>query len=194
MLMGTYRPTDGEIMLGDRWLNRVAPFRRARLGIGIKLQTASIFDELTTRENLWVAGYSLHHRRKEADSEATDLLETFGLTEHADAPASTLSHGQQQWLEIAMVTARKPSVILLDEPTAGMSVDETASTVSLIKALAASASVVVIEHDMEFVGQLEVPITVLHLGRQLMKGTLAELQASGEVRSVYLGGEARAQT
>lgn len=192
-LVGIVRPTTGRIDFGDQRLNRLAPFRRARLGIGIKLQTASVFNELSARENLWIAAYSLDANSKRADFVASNLLEAFGLEADADAPANILSHGKQQWLEIAMVAARRPSVLLLDEPTAGMSAEETSRTVALVKSLATTASVVVIEHDMAFVRQLNAPTTVLHLGRRLMAGTLAEVQASDEVRRIYLGSAAHAQ-
>lgn len=193
MLVGMVRPTTGRIEFGGKRLNRVAPFRRARLGIGIKLQTASVFHELSARENLWIAAYSVDANRANADFIASNLLKAFGLEADADAPASTLSHGKQQWLEIAMVAARRPSVLLLDEPTAGMSAEETSRTAELVKSLATAASVVVIEHDMAFVRQLDAPTAVLHLGRLLMAGTLADVQASDEVRQIYLGSAAHAQ-
>lgn len=194
LLVGTERPSEGKIMFGQRHLNRLPPFRRARLGIGIKLQTASVFTELSAEENLWIAGYSLHHRRRAADRVAADMLSTFDLVADANVAANALSHGRQQWLEIAMVAARRPSVILLDEPTAGMSIEETSRTVDLVKSLAAAASIVVIEHDMAFIHQLGAEVTVLHLGRKLMTGTLTELKNSDEVRSIYLGGGVHAET
>lgn len=193
LLVGIVRPTTGQINFGGRRLNRIAPFRRAHLGIGIKLQTASVFYELSARENLWIAAYSLYANSKRANFVASNLLEAFGLEADSDEPANILSHGEQQWLEIAMVAARRPSVLLLDEPTAGMSAEETSRTAALVKSLATTASVVVIEHDMAFVRQLNAPTTVLHLGRQLMAGTLENVQASDEVRQVYLGSEAHVE-
>jgi branched-chain amino acid transport system permease protein len=193
LLVGTQRASAGRIEFGGRQLNRMPPFRRARLGMGIKLQTASVFDELTARENLWIAGYSLLHRRHAADRLAERMLAEFGLDMDAERPAGTLAHGRQQWLEIAMVAARRPSVVLLDEPTAGMSTEETSRTADLVRALAESASVVVIEHDMAFVRQLDAEVTVLHLGRELLAGALADIEASDEVRAVYLGGGVHAE-
>lgn len=193
LLVGIVRPTMGQIEFGGRRLNRLAPFRRARQGIGIKLQTASVFHELSARENLWIAAYSTYANSKRADHVASKLLEAFGLVADADRDANVLSHGEQQWLEIAMVAARRPSVLLLDEPTAGMSAEETKRTAELVKSLATTASVVVIEHDMAFVRQLNSPTTVLHLGRRLMAGTLADVQASDEVRRIYLGSHAHVE-
>lgn len=192
-LVGIIRPTAGDIFLGDQRLNRVAMFRRARLGIGIKLQAASVFPDLSTQENLWIAAYSRYADAERADRAAAELLHTFGLAADASTPAGTLAHGKQQWLEIAMVAAREPRIILLDEPTAGMSVEETRQTAALVKALAAKATVIVIEHDMAFVRELDAPTSVLHLGRLLITGTIADIQASDEVRRVYLGEEAHAQ-
>ena len=189
LLSGAYKPTEGTITFGDRALRGLPPFRRARLGLGIKLQTASVFDELTVRENLWLAAYSLSRSRRKAAADAQRLLQEFDLADDAGAGVATLSHGQQQWLEIAMVAARRPSVLLLDEPTAGMSRAETRRTAALVRQLAETASVVVIEHDMAFVQELDADITVLHLGRVLAAGALAELQDSEMVRAVYLGVE-----
>ena len=189
LLSGTYKPTEGEITFGEKALRGLPPFRRARLGLGIKLQTASVFDELTIRENLWLAAFSLSRSRKQAAADAQRLLQEFDLAEDAEADVATLSHGQQQWLEIAMVAARRPSVLLLDEPTAGMSQAETRRTAALVRQLAETASVVVIEHDMAFVRELDADITVLHLGRVLASGALSELENSEMVRAVYLGVE-----
>lgn len=116
LLSGAYKPTEGKIIFGDKALRGLPPFRRARLGIGIKLQTASVFDELTVRENLWLAAFSASRSRKKAAADAQRLLQEFELADDAAADVATLSHGQQQWLEIAMVAARRPSVLLLDEP------------------------------------------------------------------------------
>lgn len=189
LLAGTQRVTDGTVTLGDTPLRRLSPFRRARLGLGIKTQTASVFDELTVRENLWLATFSLSRSKKVAAREAQRLLEEFDLSHQVDEKVSTLSHGQQQWLEIAMVAARRPSVLLLDEPTAGMSREETRRTAALVRKLAENSCVVVIEHDMSFVRDLDADITVLHLGRVLATGELAELEKSETIRAVYLGVE-----
>ncbi|TMF47828.1 MAG: ATP-binding cassette domain-containing protein, partial [Chloroflexi bacterium] len=115
-----------------------------------------------------------------------------GLVGRADDRAGGLSHGEQQWLEIGMVVASSPEVILLDEPTAGMTHDETIRTVELVRSLAETATVVVVEHDMEFVQRLDAPVTVLHQGRILAQGRLADIRFDERVLDVYLGKTFRA--
>lgn len=187
LLVGLQPPTAGTIELAGRQARRLRTHRRVRSGLGIKLQTASVFDELTVRENLWLASYASLGARA-ASRRADDLLHEFDLADRADLPATVLSHGEQQWLEIAMVSAGRPSVLLLDEPTGGMTVDETHRTAALVRRLATEASVVVIEHDMAFVRDLDAEITVLHLGRVMARGHLDDLEQSEEIRAVYLGG------
>lgn len=187
LLVGTYRPTAGTVELDGRTVNRLPPHRRAHLGVGIKLQAASIFGDLTVAENIWVAAYSLSHKRVRADADTEELLAAFSLTSRSSMVAAELSHGEQQWLEIAMVLARRPSVLLLDEPTAGMTVDETRRMAALVRALAQHATVVVIEHDMAFIRELDAPVTVMHLGRELVSGSMEELESSTLVHDVYLG-------
>lgn len=189
LLVGTNRPSSGVIELNGDSIGRVLPHSRARLGMGIKLQAASIFDEFSVGENIWIAAYSVSHRKSTATQEAELLLEKFSLAAQRDKVAGLLSHGEQQWLEIAMVLARHPSVLLLDEPTAGMTADETGRMAELVKTVAEHATVVVIEHDMAFIRMLDAPVTVMHLGRELVSGTMAELQDSSIVREVYLGSQ-----
>lgn len=189
LLSGAHRPSDGIITLGGVPLRGLPPHRRARLGLGIKIQTASVFEDLTVRENLWLAAYSLNRANRVASRDAQRLLNEFDLSGKAEQQVATLSHGQQQWLEIAMVAARRPLVLLLDEPTAGMSREEARRTATLVRRLAQQSSVVVIEHDMSFVRDLDADITVLHLGRVLATGGLAELETSETIRAVYLGAE-----
>src|SRR4051812_31976868 len=157
--------------------HRMLPHRRARAGIGTKRQVVSVFADLTVRENLWVAAYAPRAGRsvKQATAAADDLVTWLGLD--GAAVAGTLSHGDQQRLEIVMVMAAGASLILLDEPTAGMTVDESAGMAALIHTLSEHCSVVVIDHDMGFVRELGAPITVMHLGRVLMRGVLDDLEA-----------------
>ena len=118
-----------------------------------------------------------------------DVLERTGLLEQAFEQVSSLSHGQKQWVEISMVLAQDPSIVLLDEPTAGMTTDETYMTGEIIKSIAKSHSVVVIEHDMEFVKQIAERIVVLHQGQVLAEGSVQEVQSNPKVIEVYLGRE-----
>jgi branched-chain amino acid transport system permease protein len=187
LLSGAHKPTAGRVLLDGRDITRLPPHRRARLGIGVKVQGVSVFEELPARENLWLAAYPASASARAADSQAERLLEELGLSGVADLPAQALSHGQRQWLEIGMVVARRPSVVLLDEPTAGMSVEETRHTVELVQRLGARTCVVVIEHDMSFIRALEAPVTVLHLGRVLTRGSLAQIERDDSVLDVYLG-------
>ena len=188
LLSGQLRTTAGSVTLDDHDLTKWHPFRRARSGVGIKLQVASIYKELTTRENLWLACYAKSRNVESARDRSSELLEWLGLSDDAERPAGTLSHGQQQWLEIGMVVGGDPRVVLLDEPTAGMTRDETERTAALVAELGERASVIVVEHDMEFVRRLDVPIAVLHMGSLFAQGTFEELSNDERIIDIYLGG------
>ena len=177
----------GSVTLDGQDLTTWPPYRRARSGISIKLQVAYIYAELTARENLWLACYAMPRDVAAADKRAEELLEWLLLRDHADSPAGTLSHGQKQWLEIGMVVAANPAVVLLDEPTAGMTRTETERTASLVSVLGEQASVIVVEHDMDFVRQLDAPITVLHMGSLFTQGSFDELSSDDRVIDIYLG-------
>ena len=192
LLVGRYRPTDGTIMLEGRPITKLLPHQRAQKGIGIKLQVPSIYRELSVRENVWLAAFAKMSNTRQAEAAVDRVLSRIGLVERADDPAGDLSHGEQQWLEIGMVVASSPDVILLDEPTAGMTHEETIRTVELVRGLAETATVVVVEHDMEFVQRLDAPVTVLHEGRILAQGQLAEIRLDARVLDVYLGRTFRA--
>ena len=187
LLVGRYRPTEGKILLEGRPITRLLPHQRAQRGIGIKLQVPSIYRELSVQENVWLAAFAKMSSTRQAEAAVDRVLARIGLVERADNLAGDLSHGEQQWLEIGMVVASSPEVILLDEPTAGMTHDETIRTVELVRGLAETATVVVVEHDMEFVQRLDAPVTVLHEGRILAQGRLAEIRLDERVLDVYLG-------
>lgn len=192
LLVGQYRPTEGKILLDGRPIARLLPHQRAQRGIGIKLQVPSIYRTLSVHENVWLAAFAKRSSTHQAEAAADLVLSRIGLVERADGPAGDLSHGEQQWLEIGMVVASSPEVILLDEPTAGMTHEETMRTVELVRSLAETATVVVVEHDMEFVQRLDAPITVFHEGRILTQGRLAEIRLDNRVLDVYLGRTFRA--
>ena len=192
LLAGRYRPTEGKILLEGRPITRLLPHQRAQRGIGIKLQVPSIYRELSVRENVWLAAFAKVSNTRKAEAAVDRVLTRIGLVERADDRAGDLSHGEQQWLEIGMVVASSPEVILLDEPTAGMTHEETIRTVDLVRGLAQTATVVVVEHDMEFVQRLDAPVTVLHEGRILAEGRLAEIRLDERVLDVYLGRTFRA--
>lgn len=192
LLVGRYEPTSGMILLDGQPITKLLPHQRARRGIGIKLQVPSIYRQLSVRENIWLAAFAHISNARRADAVVDQILSRIGLVQRAESPAGELSHGGQQWLEIGMVMASSPDVILLDEPTAGMTHDETMRTVELVRGLAESATVVVVEHDMEFVQKLDAPVTVLHEGRILARGKLSDIRLDERVLDVYLGRKFRA--
>jgi branched-chain amino acid transport system permease protein len=192
LLTGRYSPTSGTITYGEDGITQLPPHERVRRGMGIKLQVPAIYRELSVAENLWLAAFARVRDIKQADGIVRSLLDRIGLTDRAGLKAGELAHGEQQWLEIGMVMARSPQVILLDEPTAGMTREETLRTVELIKEISRSATAIVVEHDMEFVSRLDAPIVVLHQGRVFAQGTYAEVRSTPEVLDIYLGREAYA--
>ncbi|WP_448613899.1 ABC transporter permease subunit [Modestobacter sp. URMC 112] len=187
LLVGRYPPTAGEVRLGDRTITKLRPDARARLGMGIKLQVPSYYGPLTAFENVWLAGYARSRDVRAADERAAAILAWLGMTSRAAVPASEMSHGEHQWLEIGMVVAGEPVVMLLDEPTAGMTREETMRTVELIRAVAEHATVIVVEHDMEFVRVLDAPVTMFHEGSVFARGSIEELRSDERVLDIYLG-------
>ncbi|GAB2914724.1 branched-chain amino acid ABC transporter ATP-binding protein/permease [Paraburkholderia jirisanensis] len=187
LLVGRFAPNRGAIALGGRPITRMKAHDRVRGGLGIKLQVASIFNELSIRENLWLAAYGRLRSSAAADRRSQELIEWLGLGERGDGHAGSLSHGQKQWLEIAMVIATDPSVVLLDEPTAGMTREETARMAAMVRLLGHAVSVIVVEHDMEFVRALDVPVTVFHQGSVFASGSLDDLRRDERILDIYLG-------
>jgi urea transport system ATP-binding protein len=188
------RPTSGSIMFAGEELVGRKEYAIVRTGIGRTFQKPSVFDELTVLENVDIAATfrlpfrSLLRRRKGMSEEVAEALESVSLTEHADDPARSLSHGQKQWLEVAMVLVQRPRLLLLDEPVAGMTEKERLHTGELITTIAkAGTTVLVVEHDMDFVRRFAHKVTVMHEGRILTEGTVAEVQRNETVREVYLG-------
>lgn len=187
LLAGRHRATSGTVYFGDQDITRKHPHQRARMGLGIKLQVPSVYTGLAVAENLWLAAYASQRNVAGADQRASDLLRWLRLTDYMWSEAGTLAHGQQQRLEIGLVLARRPAVVLLDEPTAGMTREETSETAALVRELGEHAAVIVVEHDMTFVRQLESPATLLHQGSVFVTGTLDELRSDDRVLDIYLG-------
>ncbi len=164
-----------------------------RAGIGRTFQTATVFEELSVLQNLDIAGgvhrspFALLRARRGVPSYVADALETVGLASLKDRPAGVLAHGQKQWLEIGMLLVQDAKVMLLDEPVAGMSAEEREATGALLQRIGEERTIVVIEHDMDFVRSFADVVTVMHAGKVLIEGTVAEIQASPEVQEVYLG-------
>jgi len=189
MISGHVEPTAGRIWFKDRDITGLSIARRAQIGIGRKFQTPSVFEGLSAQQNLELAVLRRAKSRAERARAIDAILETIRLAEQRDTPAQFLSHGQRQWLEIGLLLANEVELLLLDEPTAGMTAEETAATGQLVHHLAAdrSLSVIIIEHDINFIRELKAPITVLHLGRLLREGTFDEIADDAQVRQVYLG-------
>ena len=190
LITGSLRPTTGRIVLEGADLAGLPPHRIARLGVGRKFQVPTVFGELTVAENLDLAG-AAGDRWGSGPRADLDLAKRVYLQDQTGDLAKALSHGQRQWLEIGMVLAARPRLMLLDEPTAGMTAFETAATVDLIRVIAArdGVTILVIEHDTGFLERLDCQITVMAKGKILRSGTYGEIRADGHVRALYFGGQ-----
>jgi len=187
LIVGTHTPSAGAIFFQDQDVTGARPYQRVQRGMSIKMQAPSVFRELPVRLNLRIA-LQHHVPRAALAAEEDRLLELVELTADAARPAGQLSHGQQQWLEIGMALALQPRLLLLDEPTAGMSPHETHRTGELIQRLNAQGmTVLVVEHDMTFIRQIAQRVTVLHFGKLFAHGTIAEIVADPRVAEIYLG-------
>ncbi|GLX92323.1 urea ABC transporter ATP-binding protein UrtD [Herbidospora sp. NBRC 101105] len=193
IITGLTRPTTGTVSFDGAVINGKREHQRVRLGIGRTFQTSVVFEELTVLENLDLAAsfrrplVSLLARRKGVTEKVAQALETTQLTDLAHRKAGVLSHGQRQWLEIGMLIAQGPRLLLLDEPVAGMSADERARTGDLLTEIAKDHTVIVIEHDMDFLRRYASTVTVLHEGKLLIEGSVDEVRADPRVQEVYLG-------
>ncbi len=187
LLCGIQRPDAGRILLRGRDITRLKAFQRVRLGIGLTFQTNRAFHALTVGENLETA------RRAGAAGPADDAhfraaFAAFELEGLEDLPARELPHHRLQWLEICMALRRGPQILLLDEPTAGMSPGETMQTARVLQALSqAGLAIVVVEHDVAFVREVAETVTVLHQGAVFAEGSVADVTAREDVRRIYLG-------
>lgn len=192
MISGHLRPTGGRIIYKDRDVTDLSVIRRARIGIARKFQTPTVFENLTAYQNIELAVLGTGCPRAKRHRRIFEILDLIRLSEVWDRPAQFLSHGQRQWLEVGLLIAIEAELLLLDEPTAGMTAEETASTARLVQMLAREfkLSVIIIEHDINFIRDLHAPVTVLHLGRVLLDGSFEEVAANDRVRDVYLGHEA----
>jgi ABC-type uncharacterized transport system ATPase subunit len=186
MLTGQLRPTAGHIRLRGQAINGAHPHAIARLGIGIKTQVPNVFDSLSVEANVRVAA-SRNKSAGRARQIVDETLARLGLTDHAKAEVGKLAHGVRQWVELAMVLAQEPELILLDEPAAGMSEAEVDRTANLILEINRTNAVIVVEHDMAFIRKIAKTVTVFHQGRILIEGSAAMVLADQRVRDVYLG-------
>ncbi|MGN0102382.1 MAG: urea ABC transporter ATP-binding protein UrtD, partial [Dietzia sp.] len=186
-------PATGRVDKSGQPVLGLKTHRIARLGIGRTFQTASVFEDLTVEQNLDIAAgahrgvLTMLRRRRGREDGVAEALATIGLEHLADTKAGVLAHGQKQWLEIGMLLVQDCDVMLLDEPVAGMGADERQATGELLQRIAADRTVVVVEHDMDFMRAFATSVTVLAAGKVLAEGTVAEIQADPKVQQVYLG-------
>lgn len=187
LLVGSLRPSAGTILFDRRDITRSEPFERARLGIAAKPQTLGLFPELTVDHNLRLAIQRFAHGA-ELEEQIARQLEELHLAEKSRRLVRELAHGEKQWLGLGIAIALKPQLLLLDEPTAGMSRSETARTVEIIRHLSGGdMAIIAVEHDMAFVRDLGADITVLNNGAIFATGSLAEIEGHDDVRRLYLG-------
>lgn len=187
LILGEFPPDEGKIFFSGEEITGLKSFERVRKGISVKFQVPGIFKELSARQNLEIA-FQYHLHGDSLSGTTRQMLEFANLSQDGDSPAGTLSHGQQQWLEIAMAVGVEPRLLLLDEPTAGMSPDETAKTGDMLHELnGRGITILAIEHDMAFVEQIAHRVTVLHFGSIFAEGSISEITAHKGVQEIYLG-------
>jgi len=197
IVTGKTRPDEGRVIWGEKNVSLLGLSESAiaRAGIGRKFQKPTVFEEQTVRENLAMAlknkrgplDVLLYRRSSEGAARIAELAQEIGLADDLPRRAGDLSHGQKQWLEIGMLLAQDPRLLLVDEPAAGMTPAEREHTTDILKRAAQTRAVVVIEHDMEFVRRLDCKVTVLHEGSVLAEGSLDHVTQNREVIDVYLG-------
>ncbi len=197
IITGKTRPDEGRVIWGEKSVSllKMSESQIARAGIGRKFQKPTVFEAQTVRENLAMAlkndrspfSVLFYRKTKEGADKIEALAEEIGLTDELTRVAGELSHGQKQWLEIGMLLAQDPRLLLVDEPAAGMTPAEREHTTDLLRRAAETRAVVVVEHDMEFVRRLDCRVTVLHEGSVLAEGSLEHVTANKDVIDVYLG-------
>ncbi|MFP3643407.1 urea ABC transporter ATP-binding protein UrtD [Paraburkholderia sp. SIMBA_054] len=195
LICGRTRETGGSIKFRNEEITRLAEYRRVRKGIGRKFQTPSIYENLTVAQNLEVSfprgrsvfGALAYKQGSEVADRVQAVAQDIGLAQTLDLEAGLLSHGQKQWLEIGMLLMQDPELLMLDEPIAGMSAREREITAELLDRICRNRSMIVIEHDMAFVERIAHTVTVMHQGKILAEGPMAQVQADPRVIDVYLG-------
>lgn len=187
MILGEHAPDSGQIFFLGEDITGLRPFQRIRRGMSVKFQVPGIFKELSVQQNLEVA-FQHHLHGHSLTATIRHVLEFTNLEGVSMSPAGQLSHGQQQWLEIGMAVGVEPRLLLLDEPTAGMSPSETQRTGEMLHELnRRDITILAVEHDMAFVEQISNSVTVLHMGAIFAEGTIAEIIAHPGVQEIYLG-------
>jgi len=199
LLTGQHAPTSGRIIFDGRDIAGTPPHRIAHLGIARSFQRTSLFPVLSILDNVWLAAFARQaswrglawrraDRYPELSRRALDVLGEVGLGEKAGLPARAISHGEQRQLELAIALAAAPRLLLLDEPAAGLSPDETRKMVTLVQALKGRYTIVLIEHKIDVVMSMSDRISVMHFGRVIAEGTPDEIRRNADVRRAYLGG------
>lgn len=187
LITGLYPVSSGRVKFKGVDITNMSAAKRARNGLSIKMQVPGVFEELTMRENIRIAAGN-YISASQLEDETERLIKLVKLDKLGNPPVRNMSHGQQQWLEIAMALSSKPELLLLDEPAAGMGPEETAFTAELVKELNATGlTILFIDHDMDFVRQIAQKVTVMHYGRKFAYGTVDEISNDPGVKQIYLG-------
>ena len=182
LIIGFHSPNSGTILYKGKNVEKLKLHERINLGMGVKFQAPSVFSELTVLENLFLANNRKHSLK------INDLLNDFALEKEKNNLAGDLSHGKKQWLDIALSTISKPDLVFLDEPTAGLSVDETKITGEIVKNLNNQGiTFIVVGHDMDFVKQTASKVSLLHLGKMFIEGSVDQVLSDKGVNDIYLG-------
>lgn len=195
LICGKTKATGGSIKFNGIELSKIPEYKIVQAGVGRKFQTPSIYENLSVFENLEISfprgrsvfGSLMFKRTQDVTDRIAEISETIFLSDQLDVQAGLLSHGQKQWLEIGMLLIQDPELMMLDEPVAGMSVSEREKTAELLNKISHGRSVIVIEHDMEFVKRIAHKVTVLHQGKILAEGNMDAVQNNPKVIEVYLG-------
>ena len=185
-LTGMQRPSEGEIRIAGEETTGWHPHEIARLGIGIKTQTPSVMDSLTVRENIWLAAYRCTGRRN-ANNVVSDTLDRLELGTIATARVGALAHGERQMVELGLVIAGRPWLVLLDEPAAGLTGHEVERMAVLVAEMNREAAMIIVDHDMQFIRSIAQRVTVFVQGRVLIEDHIDQVMANSDVRDVYLG-------
>jgi branched-chain amino acid transport system ATP-binding protein len=198
-ISGIHRPTDGTVHLFGRDVTRLTPHHRARLGLGRTFQITNLFKELTVFENVYLAVQALEHGRfafyrtirssRLLVSRVREIVEQWNLGRVQDVPVRNLSYGEQRQIEVILALAGRPKLLLLDEPTAGLSPAETVSMTGFLQSLDRRITILLIEHDLDVAFEVADRITVLHFGSILTEGTPAQVREDARVMDIYLGEE-----
>ena len=191
LLTGQLKPTHGHVLFRGHDISRANQHHIARLGIGIKCQVPSVFDGLSVRENIWLSASRINSGKRVMQL-VDEMLERVALTHVADSLVGQLAHGQRQWVELGIVLSTDPKLVLLDEPTAGMTHEEVEKTAQLIREINQTKALIVVEHDMQFIRMIANQVTVFSQGAILMEDGVENVMRNPLIRDIYLGKQAAA--